>query len=239
MNIGTGSNVESSGERYALSYIKEAEKSKSSILVFDVGANVGDFVYSTQEIIGQSAKIFCFEPKKTTFEKLQKKVQGNINVNLFNFGFGDKKGSLTLFFDQDPEKSGMASVYQRKLDHFNVHFNGQEIIQITTIDEFCSENSIKLIDFLKMDVEGHEINVLKGANKMIEADAIHFILFEFGGCNIDSKTYFQDFFYFFKNKYQIFRILQDGLYPIREYQETDEIFITTNFLAVHNCILKE
>ena len=68
---------------------------------------------------------------------------------------------------------------------------------------------------------------------MIEADAITNILFEFGGCNIDSRTFFQDFFYLLKDKYHIYRVLQDGLFQISEYREIYEIFLTTNFLEVH------
>jgi hypothetical protein len=82
-----------------------------------------------------------------------------------------------------------------------------------------------------MDVEGNELNILNGAKRMIENDSIDFIQFEFGGCNIDSRTFFQDFFYLLKERYRIYRILKNGLYPIDSYSEKYEIFITTNYLA--------
>jgi hypothetical protein len=82
-----------------------------------------------------------------------------------------------------------------------------------------------------LDIEGHELNALKGAKEMINKNAIDFIQFEFGGCNIDSRTYFQDFFYLLKNKFKIYRILTDGLFEIVEYKETHEVFITVNYLA--------
>jgi hypothetical protein len=53
------------------------------------------------------------------------------------------------------------------------------------------------------------------------------------GCNLDSRTFFRDFFYFLNEKYKIFRILKDGLYPINRYKETCELFMATNFLAEH------
>jgi hypothetical protein len=112
-----------------------------------------------------------------------------------------------------------------------------EIVEINTIDEFCSANGIRHIHFLKMDVEGNELNILYGAKQMIESDSIDFIQFEFGGCNIDSRTYFQDFFYLLKDRYHIYRILKKGLFQIDTYSEKYEIFTTTNYLAQRkNCI---
>lgn len=66
---------------------------------------------------------------------------------------------------------------------------------------------------------------------MIEDRKIDFIQFEFGGCNIDSRTFFQDFWYLLHDKYNIFRIIPTGLYPIKEYSEMREIFLCTNYLA--------
>ena len=65
---------------------------------------------------------------------------------------------------------------------------------------------------------------------MTGAGNIDFIQFEFGGCNIDSRTYLQDFWYELKN-YQIKRIIRDGLVDIGVYRESEEMFGNQNFLA--------
>jgi hypothetical protein len=67
---------------------------------------------------------------------------------------------------------------------------------------------------------------------MISEKKIDNIQFEFGGCNIDSRTYFQDFFYLLKDNYRIYRVLKDGLFEIPTYKETYEIFTTINYSAV-------
>ena len=88
---------------------------------------------------------------------------------------------------------------------------------------------------MKLDVEGHELDVLRGAVRMLESQKIKMISFEFGSCNLDSRTYFQDFFYFFKEigMSTLFRITPSGyLSPIKEYQEIYEQFRTTNFIAL-------
>ena len=86
--------------------------------------------------------------------------------------------------------------------------------------------------YIKIDVEGHELDVLRGAQKIVAKTKL--IQFEFGGCNIDTRTFFQDFYYFFKQAdFKLFRITPKGLFQIKEYLEEDEYFATTNYLAVN------
>jgi FkbM family methyltransferase len=147
-----------------------------------------------------------------------------------NFGFSDKEYSQILYTNS--VGSGLASVYQRNLDHFGIKMDETEEIKLTTVDSYCSSNKIEHIHFLKLDVEGHELSVLNGAKHMIENGRVDFIQFEFGGCNIDSRTFFQDFFYLLKDRYKIFRILENGVYELPFYKETYELFITVNYLAI-------
>lgn len=127
--------------------------------------------------------------------------------------------------------SGLTSVYNRNLAHVNLEMDEISTAQFTTIDNYCQKNNVNHIHFLKMDIEGHELSALQGASKMLSSDNIDYIQFEFGGCNIDSRTYFKDFYYLLHDKYDIYRILQKGLYKIDKYSEYLEIFVTVNYLA--------
>ena len=79
----------------------------------------------------------------------------------------------------------------------NIEFDYSEQVNVTTLDAWTDKNKMNP-DFIKMDVEGHEYEVLSGGMKVLES--VKVIQFEFGGCNIDTRTYFQDFWYFFKEK---------------------------------------
>ena len=229
LNYGNGTFFDKSGELYVLKWLQKKWKSEKNLVLFDVGANVGKYAQRMYDVFRNSCTIYSFEPSGVTYNLLLQTVASNKNIHAFNFGFSDSEQNGTLYSNGDG--SGIASVYKRKLDHFGTSMNQNEEIQLSTIDSFCKKNNIDKIHFLKIDVEGHEINVLQGANEMISGGKIDYIQFEFGGCNIDSRTYFQNFYYLLHDKYKIYRILVDGLYEITSYTEDLEIFITVNYLA--------
>lgn len=229
MAMGSGAYTDESSEKAAIQYILQKLNSVNPIVCFDVGGNIGQFTTLLHEVFGKQAVIHTFEPSSATFNQLKKNTETFPEVTIHQKGLGETQGSLKLFTNEDA--SLIASVYQRRLDHFGIQMDKYEEIEITTLDQFCQQNSIPHIHFLKLDVEGHELKVLKGAEQMISNNSIDFIQFEFGGCNIDSRTYFQDFFYLLSKQYTIYRIVKDGLHPIKGYRETYEAFVTTNYLA--------
>ena len=86
------------------------------------------------------------------------------------------------------------------------------------------------LDFVKLDIEGHELDARNGVGEALKFIAV--IQFEFGGCNIDTRTFWQDFWYFFKkNNFDLYRITPFGKIKIKKYREIDEFFSTSNFLA--------
>jgi FkbM family methyltransferase len=229
--VGTGGSVGHSGE---FAILKNLKRLKSpSYCIFDVGANRGDFTGSALPYFSdsESFSIHCFEPSKTAFKALSDKLKGNPHVILNNIGLGKEKGEFDLFTDSPG--SGGASLTKRNLEHFGIEFSQSEKIRVDRVDSYCSANDIERIDLLKIDVEGHEHDVLRGAQSMFENEGIRIVTFEFGGCNIDTRTYFRDFYYFFKERhFQLYRITPSGyLYPIPSYKESYEQFRTTNFLA--------
>jgi FkbM family methyltransferase len=237
MNIGPASLPLYSGESYLLKNLPEFLGKKindSLITVFDVGANIGKYALEVYAALGSRARIFCFEPAGFTYEILKENIRGIDTIALHNHGFSDKIEELELFFDM--KGSGLASLYNRRLEHQGTHLQHREVVRLLTLDTFCRDNEINSINLLKVDVEGHEYKVFSGATEMFNLDAIDMIQFEFGGCNIDSRTYLQDFYYLLNPKYRLYRLVFDGLVPIANYNEKYELFRTTNFVAIHRKI---
>jgi FkbM family methyltransferase len=232
MNIGGGTDYETSGETSIIKRIAHNYVGGKEVVVFDVGANIGGYSTELSKLFSSNATIYSFEPSKKTFATLKRNVRKYPNINIYNFGFSDKKSKLILYSDK--KVSGLASVYNRRLKHFGIKMNFKENIKTKTIDSFCIEKNITHINFLKIDVEGHELKVLEGAKKILQNKGIDYIQFEFGGCNIDSRTFLQDFFYLFGDNYQIYRVLKNGLYNLGKYKEQYERFVTTNYLAILN-----
>lgn len=217
------SELEKNGEIELLQRLNKEKKDKK--IVFDVGANIGDYSKNCLKYL-ENTEIYAFEPSKKTFNELKKNLR-NTKVKIFNFGFGEKKEKKDLFYDK--ETSGLASLYNRKLEYRKIFFTKKEKIEIETIDSFCKKNSIQRIDLLKIDVEGNEFNVLKGAKKMLKNKKIKGIQFEFGGCDIDSRIFFRDFWEMLHKDYNFYRIIKGGIIPIKKYTESREIFTMINY----------
>jgi FkbM family methyltransferase len=231
MGIGSGDSVLSSGESTIFSLLKQ--RTKPPYCIFDIGSNKGQFLQlALDRVSGTELSIHCFEPGNETFKVLTEKYNQDKRIKLNNIGIGKEKGEAVLHYDE--AGSGMASLTKRKLDHFGISFSESEKVEITTVDNYCLEKKIDHIHLLKLDIEGHELDALEGARRLFETKAIDMVTFEFGGCNIDSRTFFQDFWYFFKkHNMRILRITPSGyLHPIWSYQEVHEQFRTTNYVAI-------
>lgn len=229
MNIGTAGFIDQSGEKAAVNFVLQKLQNKKDLVIFDVGANIGKYSLLLHETFGARAKIYSFEPSEQTYSEMMLNVSGVPTIQPFNLGLGNQRETVTLY--KDSPHSPIASVYKRDLEHAGIDLNIAEQIQLTTLDEFCQDQSIRYIDYLKLDVEGHELKVLQGAESMLAKGSIDFIQFEFGGCNISSRTFFIDFYQLLHKDYHIYRIVKDGLFEITRYLETYEVFDTTNFLA--------
>jgi len=241
MGIGSGGEVASSGEKIALSLVVAKHSGGfhgnrrviTPICIFDIGANIGQFSGIAKAVLkGRPYTIHCFEPGRHTFDQLREYIGDDNSFRLNNFALGQNTGNTSLFYDE--VGSGLASMTKRNLEHLGIDFNRSESVSVDTVDNYCDQAQINKIDLLKMDVEGHELDVLKGAARLLDDRRIDSILFEFGGCNIDTRTFLRDYYYFFK-KYspnRMFRITPSGyLSPLDSCREIDEQFRTTNFFV--------
>jgi FkbM family methyltransferase len=203
-------------------------------IVIDIGANKGLYAEQLLERY-PDASFFLFEPSPFNHHILQEKFYGCKNINIFKDAVSSTTGSAMLFSNE--EGSGLASLTKRQLDHLGISMNLEYCINTIRLDDFLDGPlRAKIIDYIKIDIEGHELDALIGMGERIRDAKI--IQFEFGGCNIDTRTFFRDFWYFFEaNNFRVYRITPTGCSLIPVYRESDEFFSTTNYVAVNNALV--
>ena len=223
--------VTESGEEAALDYVKRRLKPDGSIVVVDVGANVGQFALMAANRL-QPTKIYSFEPSSQAFQMLQEEIRDADLLSVISpqpCALSDREGEVVLYSSH--HGATIASLYNLRNPPvaFKPEFN--QTVVTKTLDRFCYEHGIQEIKYLKIDVEGHELSVLLGAQRMLSEKRIQFVQFEFGEANIDSRTYFRDFFELLGPDFNFYRIVSDGLRKIDKYHANLEVFATINYLA--------
>ena len=164
--------------------------------VLDVGAHEGEFALSLNKSFNIK-KIISFEPNKKIFSKLKNNTKRNSNIEIVNSGVGEKKERKNLNVNVESSSSSInelridSNYYKKKFFLTNL-FKGNVIeekvsINVIKLDDYINENKIENIDLLKIDTEGFEFNVLKGAHKNLEY--IKIIYFEHHFDNMIIKNY--------------------------------------------------
>jgi FkbM family methyltransferase len=136
---------------------------RPGMLIADIGANAGYFTLLFARLTGDSGKVYAFEPDPEAYTRLIKDIQINNfkNIKALPVAISDKTGSLTFYLNKI---SGLSSFHHKEK-------NSQILLVDTiTLDDWCSSEQISL-DIIKMDIEGHELNALKGMKYILENEA--------------------------------------------------------------------
>jgi len=126
-------------------------------IVFDIGAYVGDTALWFSKAVGPQGKVYAFEPEPSNFEKLKANIERSkvTNVIPLQLALSETEGEM-----QVSSAAGSSVITQA----------GTGLsVKVTTIDKFVEANKLPRVDFIKMDVEGHELKVLEGAHETIQA----------------------------------------------------------------------
>ncbi len=154
---------------------------------FDVGAHKGETIklFNDHFIVKE---FYCFEPSPINFDYLKKKISKMKNeIKIFKFGLGENKSILSFNQLEESSSSTLVDINQNSnyfkkknkiLSIFNFKKDQDKIfnVEINTLNDFMEKESINKIDILKIDTEGFEFKVIKGAKKKIKN--IKYIYFE-------------------------------------------------------------
>ncbi|OGW91501.1 MAG: hypothetical protein A3D28_02885 [Omnitrophica bacterium RIFCSPHIGHO2_02_FULL_63_14] len=149
-----------------------ADTLKPGGVAFDVGANIGSYMLWMSRFV-KNGRIVCFEPDPKNFARCSDLVRLNRLepvVSVERLALSDKKGAL--LFSQGRDR-------QNHLIPEGARPAGDALaVEAVTLDDYCAARGIERIDYLKMDVEGAELFVLRGARRLLEGRRIALIQFE-------------------------------------------------------------
>lgn len=136
--------------------------------VFDVGANIGQSAITYARQFPQ-AEIYSFEPVAATYQQLLAATRALPRVHPYRLGMGREPGKTTIHVNPLNETSSIP--LSRPEDH-------PEMIELETIAGFAEKQKLETIDFLKVDTEGYDLEVLAGAASLLQRQKIHLVMSE-------------------------------------------------------------
>ena len=151
-------------------------------IVMDIGANMGEWSLHMAKMVGGNGRVFCFEPIPSMVQALEKTIAINnfSQVSISECAISNKTGhsQFSIPFDKDNQAIpfwsrlvlGEEFATPKWIDNpwAKVATTKTIEVQTTTLDRFTSEKSITKLDFIKIDVEGHEKYVIEGGQKTLK-----------------------------------------------------------------------
>jgi FkbM family methyltransferase len=205
----------------------------SPSVLMDAGANIGEWSLAALAAI-PSAFVHAFEIAEPTAVQLKRNLAPFPSRAVANaFGLGDRDGDLTVYL---PKESNTAASVFRTVIEVSAEDHGIKNVAeirstITTGDGYMHRNGVSHVDVLKIDVEGAEMEVLKGFSGAFERQAIDLVQFEYGPLNLSTRVFLSDFYDFFNQRgYVIGKLFPEGV-AFKPFEPSDEDFVGPNFIA--------
>jgi len=180
--------------------------------VIDAGANFGWYSVHFSKWVGENGNVFSFEPIPQTYKELQENIDLNkcTNIQGLNRALGNREGNIEFFLPKTFRGRGLASEY---------NYYGERVnIEMTTIDSFVFVNKINHLEFIKADIEGGELNLIRGGIETIRRFHPDFLL-EIEEWHTDRFGYHpREIFSFFKGLgYNAFAIIDKKFLKIDQF----------------------
>src|SRR5579859_4190527 len=207
--------------------------SLGAINVFDVGAHFGEFSTELRSLCPQ-ARIWAFEPHPAAFLRLSE-AGAAAGFTSVNRGLSDQPGRLELY-DYADRTTGTSHASMHPDVFRSVHHAeaSSVVVEVTTVDDFMESERLSRLHLLKVDAEGHELAILRGAQRAIRSGAVDVIQFEFNEMNVTSRVFFKDFYEALPG-FSFHHMVVNGLAPMGPYQpRIHELFILQNVVAIRD-----
>ena len=196
----------------------------------DVGANVGDWTLAMKRA-APGATIHAFEIVPQTADVMASRIGRLPDVYLNRFGLSDAPGELNIWYS--PDHSNLASaIADRKEEFASLAGTWQAVrAQVKTGDDYIDEAGISHVDFLKIDVEGSEMRVLRGLERSFARNAIDVVQFEYAPMNKFIPLLLREFHAFFEPRgFRVGKVFPKGV-AFKDYEPADEDFKGLTYIA--------
>jgi FkbM family methyltransferase len=222
-----------SGEEFLVTHLVPKYLPEAKRVFFDVGANKGDYSALLSKY-HPDAKIYAFEPNPSVFTRLQARF--GTRIFSVNKGLSSSEDTAPLYEETTEQGSEHASLYKDVIEKIHKSATASVAIQLTSVDKFCADCSIPYISLLKIDTEGHELSVLKGAERMISQKRIGLVQIEFNEMHRVSRCFCEDLLEQLPH-HTFYRLLPAGLLPLRKRAIYMELFAFQNLVGIpNNCV---
>lgn len=215
-----------------LSFIVANSPTANFTNLFDVAANLGEWSSLCHKLYPPSKLFLIWTEPQPACPKIILALN-LANSILIPKVVSSKTTQVELY--SDIPTYGLASLHQRQEINFKNNKFPSFAVDTITIDKIVAKYNLEYIDFIKIDIEGHELEALKGAAKSLARGMIKALVFEFGSVNVNGRTFFRDFGDLLNSLgYKIYPISPSlKMMPIEKYYEDCEYFRgVSNYLAV-------
>ena len=205
-------------------------------VIVDCGANIGEWTYQLcreSELKDNNFEmdIYSFEPSAYTYRKLVSTIKNigdkeNIRFSPVNKALSSRIGEANLAI-ANPGAGTNSLVYTE-----NIQNQKMESVHLTTLDYFMEQNNISHISLLKIDAEGHDPDVIKGAERLIANQNIGVIQFEYNWRWIFGNNFLRNVFMnLSENGYHLGKVTPKGIQFFPKYSIELETFVESNYIA--------
>ena len=144
-------------------------------VVYDIGANFGIFSLLMSDLVGANGRVLAFEPNPEILKNLELTLSKKTNVKLFPVALSDQEGEATLFVPEDLTMASLGNWTAEAKFGGEIH---QTTCQMITLDNLVKTENLPLPAFVKCDVEGAELSVLRGGRSVFDRADAPLFMFE-------------------------------------------------------------
>lgn len=220
-SLGECHKIDGNSEQWLIEQV--APRSSTFI---DVGANIGEWAATFLAHMPGRERALLFEPADYAMQELKRRFEKMPDISLVQSAVSDVAGESTFY--EEPEGGATSSL----LSGYSKSDATKRVVPVTTLDEEARKQQLDRIDCLKIDTEGYDLHVLRGAVKLLSNHRIGIIQFEYGNAwPLAGSTLYAAYNFLGTFGYQMFLLKSNSLLKL-DYDRYGEYFRYSNYVAV-------